>query len=127
MPSPLQRTSAQTTPGPSLSHPVLSGQSSHPLPSALILWEVRQEGWKPEGTLWSTLKPRSQTSQDEVEPWGGVAGSSGRLPPRAPVPNSPTNEFLEHPSHRAAHAEAPAVEDVHGHLQREESSLQLTP
>lgn len=36
------------------------------------------------------------------------------------VPNLPTNQSLEHPSHGAAHAEPAAVEDVHGHLQGEQ-------
>lgn len=30
---------------------------------------------------------------------------------------SPTNQFLEHPRHSTAHAESPAVEDVHSYLQ----------
>ena len=50
-----------------------------------------------------------------ARPAPGGTGSPGR----ARCPHSPTNQLLEHPGHHAAHAEAPAVEDVHGHLQGE--------
>ena len=42
---------------------------------------------------------------------------------RVPVPDLPTDQFLEHPGHRTAHAESPTVEDVHGHLQRKHRRL----
>ena len=50
-----------------------------------------------------------------ARPAPGATGSPGG----ARCPHSPTDQLLEHPGHHAAHAEAPAVEDVHGHLQGE--------
>lgn len=47
------------------------------------------------------------------------------MPQRAPVPNSPTDQFLEHPGHGTAHAEPPAVEDIHGHLQGERRLMEI--
>lgn len=62
--------------------------------------------------------------RDVAQPLGRAGrGTRDKLPQRAAVPDLRTDQFLEHPSHGTAHAEPPAVEDVHGHLQREEGKL----
>lgn len=69
------------------------------------------------------LRRLSPCCDNTVAPPGRSGGCRGEtVPQKAPVPDLPTDQFLEHPGHRAAHAEPPAVQGAHGHLQGERGS-----